>query len=782
MTDFRRLTKRLSFTLSLILISLGLMLVFYIRSLTHLITAKFEGPKWALPSQVYADSLKLYAGFNIRDIHLKQRLDQLGYRQVTDAVTRPGEYQIETEADKARWIIFLHDFEYPLHSFKGILVRFDVSNDIIIKTEYRPTREDDFEELPLIELEPELITEFFENAREDRQIVTLDQVPANLLNAIIAVEDQRFLDHSGIDPKGIVRAFLSNLRAGSITQGGSTITQQLVRNFFLTQKKSYIRKAVEAMMAFIVESRYSKDAILEAYVNEIYFGQRGSTGIFGAAEAARFYFAKPVEALTLAECAMLAGIIRGPGVYSPFKNSQKAIERRNTVLREMLEAKVILRQEYLEALEEPLRPRNIAISRNIAPYFVDFVRQELLERYPKKILNTQGLRIFTTLDVLLQNFARRAVTTTLIELESRFAHLKPSPDDQQAPSPLQGAFVSIQPQTGYVRALVGGRDYNESQFNRIIQAHRQPGSLFKPLIVLAAFTKGDGRQFKLTDRLINKPFQWKYDGQIWEPKNYEEETDKEEVSLREAIEHSINIPMARLASKVGIRRIAKLAQRLGIQKGLPVVPSLSLGSVEVTPLEMALVYAVLANGGVRAMPISIKYVVDQKKRVLESQTVEIKKVVSEEASFMVTYALEGVINYGTAKDVRLFGYTGPAAGKTGTTNEYLDAWFAGYTPDLVGVAWVGYDKEKPVGLPGAQAALPIWARFMMQAARDDSPRTFIVPESVVFRTIDPQTGFLAVPECPQTIEEAFIRTTEPKTTCPLHGPSSKKLKKIERPR
>lgn len=777
----RKTLKKITYVLKraclgggIILIPCSLILFFYVYSLTIKITKKFSSLTWDIPSKVYSDSLQIYPGLNIHSIHLKERLDRLGYQEVSDEVTGQGEYRIEIspKPDQATWTLYLHDFEYPLTSSQGGIVRLEILENTIVQMQRQKSPAHSSEELSIIELEPELITEFFENTREDRQIVRIEQVPSDLLNAIVSVEDQRFLTHVGIDPKGILRAFYLNLRAGAIVQGGSTITQQLVKNFFLTQKRSYIRKIQEALMALIVERRHSKDEILEAYINEVYFGQRGGAGIFGVAEAARFYFAKPLHKLTLSECAMLAGIIRGPAIYSPFQNKEKAIQRRNFVLKKMLETKTVLRREYEKAIEEPLRPRKIPFTTNSSPYFVDFVRNELLQKYSTDVLNTQGLRIFTTLDVFLQRLAETAVKETLQQLESQFRPLAPQENDS---SLLQGAFVAIHPQTGYILAMVGGRNYGESQFNRITQAYRQPGSLFKPLVLLTALTLKGGNKFKLTDKFSDHPFEWKYEGQTWNPQNYEEEF-RGDISLRTVLEQSVNIPIARLAREVGIKRIIKLAKKLGIERSLPPIPSLSLGSVEVTPLEVATFYSVLANNGTKATPISIKHVIDPKGKILEKRAIDIEEVVSQEAAFLVTYALQGAINQGTARGVRLSGYTRPVAGKTGTTSDYMDAWFAGYTPDLVGISWVGFDKKKPIGLTGAQAALPMWTRFMMRASESRPLSNFLMPENIVLRKIDPETGLLATKLCPLSFDEAFIKGSEPTTPCPIHSPSKQQKK------
>ncbi len=760
--------------------------VIYILTFDQIITKKFAGPKWDLPSRVYSDSLQLYPGIAIDAIGLKEKLDRLGYQKVEDELIRNGEFKIEaeeegqSELEGERWTIYLHDFSYPFKEFSGSPVRFEIKNGTIEKIEAKKN-EDEFEEVELTEIEPELITEFFENRREDRQIVKLTEVPPNLSNAIIAIEDQRFLSHGGIDPRGILRAIYSNVRAGGIVQGGSTITQQLVKNFFLTQKRSFIRKFNEAVMAVMIEHKYSKDEILETYLNEVYFGQRGPAGIFGVAEAARFYFVKPLKELTLAECATLAAIIRSPRLYSPFKNRNAVIQRRNLVLKKMLESQTILKSEYLEATHEELRPGKIAISSNIAPYFVDFVRQELLEHYSAKTLNTQGLKIFTTLDISLQILANDAVQTTLKRLESSFPALKTSlhPPEKSGDKfePIQAAFISIQPQSGYIRALVGGRDYNETQFNRVVQAYRQPGSLFKPFVFLAAFLQKSGSQYKLTDTQIDEPFQWRYEGQTWEPKNYEE-TFRGKVTLREAMENSINIPTAKLAREIGIKPIATLAKRMGIKTKLPLVPSLALGSSEATMIDIATAYAVLANGGTLSTPLSIKHVVSPDGKILEQRPIKIKKIIPDDISYLITYALQGTIDRGTARGLRMMNFSQAAAGKTGTTSDYVDAWFAGYTPNLLAVSWVGFDRKRPLGLTGAQAAMPMWGHFMKKAVRMLPVSQFLVPETIIFKKIDPESGFLAVKKCPEIVEEAFVKGTEPLLPCPLH--SGKKEVPIKR--
>lgn len=742
-------------------ISLSVSSVIYIQYLTKIVTHKFSGVKWDIPSKVYSDSFQLYPGMALAPQRLKEKLHRLGYHEVSDEVSRAGEFKFQGEEEIH---LYLNDFLYPSKPFKGFIIRIEFDENSI----QRIQDDKNSQELFLVELEPELITEFFQQNREDREIVKLEFVPPYLLNAIIAIEDTRFLEHAGIDPKGILRAFLANIKAMAIVQGGSTITQQLVKNFFLSHKRNLIRKINEALMAIIIESKYSKDEILEAYINEVYMGQKGAAGIYGVSEGSRFYFSKPLNKLSLAESAMLAGIIRGPGVFSPLKNKTLALERRNLVLTKMLEMNIILKSEFDAAIQESFRMKKIFVTTNRAPYFVDFVKKELLENYSEETLNTKGLKIFTSLDVFSQIHAEQALQKTLEQLETQFPNLKSA-------DVLQGAFIALQPQTGYIKALVGGRNYNDSQFNRVSQAYRQVGSLFKPLVFLTAFSSGNGRKYTLAHRLSNEPFTFSYDRQIWEPLNYETHSDeKKEVSAREALEQSINIPTARLATEIGIKNIAKMARNLGIQTAFPSVPSLALGSASVTPLEIATLYSALANNGLKARPISIKDVIDFEGTILEKRRIDIEKVANAEHVFLITYALQGALDRGTGRSAKNFGFHLSAAGKTGTTNDYMDAWFCGYTPDLVGVSWVGFDKGRKVGLTGAQAALPMWTRFMIKATQDKPMTEFQVPENIVFKEIDPETGQLKSKKCPTSFKEAFVKGSEPKVICEVHQPKKKK--------
>ena len=587
--------------------------------------------------------------------------------------------------------------------------------------------------------------------------------------AILAIEDERFYHHHGIDPVSIVRATWVNLRSGGVVQGGSTLTQQLMKNFFLTDERKYSRKIKEAIMALIAERKYSKDEILENYLNEIYLGQRGSQGIFGVWEASQFYFSKPMSDLTVGETALLAGLIRAPNKLSPYRSVDAATKRRNVVLAKLLDDQIITRKQYEAAMREKLPHRELIKVTNDAPFYVDYLRRELAENYSNDALTREGLRIFTSLDLRLQRIAERSLSEGLKKLEQSYSNLRRKGDDDS----LEGAIIVIRPQTGEIKAMVGGRSYQKSQFNRVFQAKRQPGSVFKPFVYLAALMAGadGGKKFTPVTMVEDSPFTWNYEGQEWQPGNYNDEYFGT-VTLRRALEKSLNSATARVARDVGIKRVSDIAHRLGIQSSLPIVPALALGAAEVTPLEVAVAFSTLANNGVRATPLTVKQVMDPTDRVLEKRDVRVEKVLSPQLAFLMNYLLKGVLDRGTAEFARRWGFTRPAAGKTGTTNDYKDAWFVGYTPDLLAVVWVGFDGQSKLGLSGAQAALPIWTEFMKQATAGTPITDFIPPPGIKIVEIDPLSGQLATPNCPYVLREAFLEGDEPTGTCPLHPGST----------
>jgi penicillin-binding protein 1B len=734
----------------------------FYRALEHEVVARFSAHHWEVPSKIYARPQLLYPGVDIAEIDLFDLLTRLDYRSVVGTVQARGEYSYDRK--KGELLVFLHDSPLPSRERRPQRISLSLQSGRI---EHLADL-DEGTTLSSVELEPEVITSVYDEAWAERRVMKFYDVPALLVKAVLAAEDHRFFEHEGVDLWRILGAGWANLLAGRPVQGGSTLTQQLVKNFFLSQEKTIGRKLVEIYMATILEHHYSKLEILENYLNEIYLGQRGATGIFGMWEAARVYFGKEPRDLTLGEMATLAGMVKAPNYYTPLRHPDRALQRRNYVLQHMLELGYITEEESRVALQEKIASRRLPVEDNGAPYFADFIRKTLEENLQKEELTTAGLHVFTALDMRLQRIAQEVVRTGIEELEAKYPRLRRKQPEEH----LQACLIVIQPQTGEIRAMVGGRDYQTSQFNRATQAHRQPGSVFKPIVYLTALARERERregQFLPTSFVEDAPFTWFADGQEWSPGNYNNRY-MGEVTLRRALEMSLNAATARIAREIGIEPIRETAQLLGFVSPLPQYPSLVLGAAEVTPLEIAVAFGTLANQGQRAKPLTIKRVTNQKGETLERHSVQVEQAVTPEDAYLITHLLEGVMEYGTGREARKLGFDRPAAGKTGTTNDYGDAWFVGYTPDLVTVVWVGFDQRESLGLSGAQAALPIWTSFMKRATAGRPVSEFTPPPGITLVPIDRQTGFRATPYCPVVINEAFYDGEEPMQPCPRHEP------------
>jgi penicillin-binding protein 1A len=617
-----------------------------------------------------------------------------------------------------------------------------------------------------------VLHEFF---KENRSPVRLSQIPHHLVNATLSTEDRSFYSHWGVDLWGVGRAAVSNVLQMRKAEGGSTITQQLARNLFLTHERTLTRKLKEIALAVEIERSYSKNQILEMYFNQIYFGE----GAYGVEAAAKTFFGKPIGELTLSECALLAGLPANPSVYSPRRRPAAARARRAKVLRNMLATRAITQVEFDNAIEAPLGVTPQRYSNDRAPYFTEMVRLHLDERYGSNSVYEGGLKVYTTLDADLQQAAERAVEKQLGALEAdlkiKITHANfavPSGDSLRVSlmTPyLQGAMVAIDPRNGYVRALVGGRDWNQSNFNRATQARRQPGSAFKPFVYTAAMDNG----FRPTDIVVDEPVSFPgADGKLYQPGNYDR-TFRGPVTLRYALQMSINVPAIKVLRKVGTSLVASYARRMGIKSPLGQNLSLALGSSEVTLLELTSAYGVLANRGIRNEPLYILKVEDKNGNVLEKNSPRPTEVLSEETAGVMTSMLQSVMDHGTGAPSRAMGFTLPAAGKTGTMDEYMDAWFVGYTPSLVSGVWVGFDVKKPIGpgMTGARAALPAWTDFMISATRGRPVEDFPVPAGVVSREICAETGLLATQNCPNLTTETFTEGSEPTEYCTVHpGP------------
>jgi penicillin-binding protein 1A len=592
-----------------------------------------------------------------------------------------------------------------------------------------------------------LLAEFF---LENRTPVALEEVPEMLIKALIATEDTRFYAHPGIDYRGIARAFYRNLRAGKVLEGGSTLTQQLAKVLFLTPERSYIRKLKEMALALRIEQCYTKREILSFYLNQIYFG----SGAYGVEAAAQIYFGKTAKDLNIAECALLAGLPRSPKYYSPFKSPDSARGRRAYVLNRMVAAGVITPLQADDAKKSPLPAQSPVKASGPAPYFVEYVRQKVEERFGSSILYTGGLNIYTSINVELQDYAEGAVSNGIAKIETRRR-------GRPAGSPLQAAFIAIDPSTGRIRAMVGGRDFGTSQFNRALQALRQPGSAFKPIIYAAAIEHGYGA----SDLLEDSPLTIKVDrNKTWAPENFTH-TYQGTVTLQKALSQSLNIPTIRLVQKVGIDETIRYARKIGIRSPLTSYLPLALGSSDVTLSELTAAYAVFANHGIKTGPVSILMITDSAGKVLYLNDTVPEQVMKPETAYLITYLLKDAVEHGTGWKARELGR--PVAAKTGTTNDYRDAWFIGYVPSLVAGIWVGHDGQESIGPreTGARAALPIWLEFMKKALAEQPIEDFSSPDGIIFRQVDPLTGLLSTENCRLSIREAFLPGTEPRRYC-----------------
>ena len=602
---------------------------------------------------------------------------------------------------------------------------------------------------------------------EDRAVISLDEMPADLVSAFIAVEDRQFYRHWGLNLLAIAKALSEDVAARKVVRGASTITQQLARNLFLTQEQTLTRKIKEAILAIRIEHHYTKKEILSMYLNQIYFGD----GAYGVEAAAHRFFGKGVADLSLAESAMLAGLPRNPMAYSPRRHFDKAKARQAIVLSSMRAMGMISGQAAAEAAREDV---NILMTDASEPgsYFAEYIRQILEEKYGAAVLYREGLKIYTTLDLDLQRQAESAVERNLQTLERQLrypARGSASTKGQSGSTStryVQGALVAIDPHTGYLRAMVGGRDFAESNWNRATQAQRQPGSAFKIFVYTAAVDNG----VTPADILIDDPLVVKTpEGKEWRPQNYDDEY-LGPVIARRALARSINIPAIKLADKIGQQTVINYAHRMGVKSTLRPYMSIALGTLEVNLLELTSAVGVLANGGIRVEPRAILRIESRDGRTLERVDVRKSDVLSPQTAYVMTSMLESVVNEGTAGSIRGQGITQSLAGKTGTTDDYSDAWFVGYSPDIVVGTWVGFDTRRRMGekISGARAALPIWITFMKDVLGDSPDRPFLEPAGIAHRVICEETGFLAREECPTKRDEVFIEGTEPSRACDEH--------------
>ncbi|MEW8627906.1 MAG: penicillin-binding protein 1B [Candidatus Thiodiazotropha sp.] len=703
----------------LVVITLLLGVLLYTLYLDRVVQARFEGQRWSLPAKVYGRSLDLYPGAPVTLPHLQHTLLGLGYRQVKHP-DRPGEYS----SYRGRVLLRTRPFRFPDidRSSDYLEVSMDEQGVASLK------RASNGEPVGHYRIEPRLIGSLRSAHGEDRILTSREELPELLVDALIAVEDRNFYHHVGIDPIAIVRALWANLRAKRVVQGGSTLTQQLVKNFFLNPERSLWRKFNEALMAVILDLRYGKDEILQAYANEIYLGQQGGRAIHGFALASRFYFNRPLAELDLPRLAMLVTLVRGPSAYDPRRHPQQAKKRRQLVLQLMQDQGVIDAQQATKAKQAPLGVEQGSLQSSGSPAFMDLVKRQLRRDYKEADLNAGGLRVFSSLDPWLQERAELALSKQLKGLEKARG---------LAAGSLQGAVTLADVETGEVTALVGDRNPRYAGFNRALDAIRPVGSLIKPAVYLSALDQP--ARYQLFTPLEDKPIRIKgANGEIWAPDNYDN-LIHEDVNLQQALVESLNLATVHLGLSVGLKSVLDSLYQLGIRRPISAYPSLLLGAVSLSPLEMTQMYQTLANGGFSATLKSIREVTDSQGEPLSRYPLEIESRADSKAVYLLRQALQEVTRSGTGKALQwLLPDHTSVAGKTGTTDKLRDSWYAGFDRRRVSVVWIGRDDNAPTGLTGSSGAMRVWAELMnsvgIQSLLEDLPR------GVEMVAIDPRTG------------------------------------------
>jgi len=634
-------------------------------------------------------------------------------------------------------------------------------------------------DLGTAEIEPELITNLFDSAREKRRPVRYEDLPPVLIHAILSAEDKRFFEHGGFDFIRIAGAAWADIRHSSgHYQGASTITMQVARTFFLSTDRNWRRKLAEAMISIELEQRFSKQRIFELYANEVYLGNRGSFGIRGFSEASVAYFGKDLRQLSLSECAFLAGLIRAPNYYSSAdRHPERGAQSRDRVIAQMLENKYITEADVQDAKRAPLKIVRTSVSGNEAPYFVDMVKDHLLDKYSENELLSENFRVYTTLDPALQRAAVAAVDAGMKNVDTLLAKKYEKWRREQAkkgsnePIPqVQVALVALDPRTGEIKAVIGGRDYGQSQLNHAL-AHRQPGSVFKPFVYAAAFDNAvEGVQPIITPAttLDDEPTTFTFDGKDYTPNNYGERF-MGRVTVRDALTNSLNVATVKVAELIGYGRVVQIARQMGLGTNIQPTPAVALGAYEMTPMDVAAGYTTFATVGTRAEPQFLHSVVGADGSTLEKFAPQTRPALDSRVAFLVDSVLKDVLNRGTGATVRARGFSLPAAGKTGTSR---DGWFAGFTSNLVCVIWIGFDDNRDLGLSGGATAAPIFADFMIRATALPAYRDvkdFAAPDGVQAVMIDPESLELATPNCPTTREEVYVAGSAPTQLCELHG-------------
>lgn len=721
--------------------------------LDAVVQEKFSGKRWTVPAKVYARPLELFVGQKLTKTDFLTELDALGYRRES-AASGPG------AAAVAGNDVQLHTRGFQFYEgtepARRINVRFSGAYVAGLSQGAGGN-------LAVARLEPLLVGGLYPAHHEDRILLKLDQVPPYLVETLVAIEDREFFNHYGVSLKSIARAFWINATAGQLRQGGSTLTQQLVKNFYLTNERSLTRKATEAMMALLLELHYDKNEILEAYLNEVFLGQDGQRAVHGFGLASQYLFSQPLAELKLHQVALMVGMVKGPSYYNPRRFPERALERRNLVLDVLAEQGVVPADQVAAAKLKPLGvTQRGSLADSSFPGFLDLVKRQLREDYREEDLTEEGLRIFTSFDPILQMKAEAALSETLKRL---------SAGRGKGIDEVEAAMLVTSPESGEVQALIGSRQPRFAGFNRALDAVRPIGSLIKPAVYLAALERPS--QYTLTSWLSDTAFSVKgQDGQVWKPQNYDRQAHGN-VFLYQALANSYNLSTAKLGLALGVPTVLKTLERLGVSRDFPAYPSMLLGAGSLTPLEVAGMYQTLANGGFNTPLRGIRSVLTAEGEPLKRYPFQIQQRFDPGAIYLVQNAMQRVMREGTGRSV----YSQlPAslnlAGKTGTSNDSRDSWFAGFSQDLLTVVWLGRDDNGKTPLTGATGALQVWTGFMRKA--DPLPLDMPLPDNVIMAWIDPRTGEGSDASCPQARQMPYIRGSEPApgNTCGVPAPAA----------
>ncbi|MFJ3484715.1 penicillin-binding protein 1B [Pseudomonas sp. NPDC090202] len=743
-----RLRSLLGWALKLSLVGLVVLACFAVY-LDSIVQEKFSGKRWTIPAKVYARPLELFVGQKLSRDDFLIELDALGYRRESVA-NGPGAASVNGNTVDLNTRGF--QFYEGADPAQQIRVRF--SGDYVADLTAA-----NGSKLAVARLEPLLIGGLYPKNLEDRILIKLDQAPPYLLDTLVTVEDRDFYHHLGVSPKSIVRAFWVNASAGQLRQGGSTLTQQLVKNFYLTNERSLTRKLTEVMMAVLLEMHYSKQEILEAYLNEVFVGQDGQRAVHGFGLASQYFFSQPLSELKLHQVALLVGLVKGPSYYNPRRNPDRALERRNLVL-DLLEQQGVATPEAVAAAKK--MPLGVTKTGSLAdssfPDFLDLVKRQLRQDYRDEDLTEEGLRIFTSFDPILQMKSEAAVRDSFAKIAGR-----------KGADEMETAMVVTNPETGEVQALIGSRQAGFAGFNRALDAVRPIGSLVKPAIYLTALERP--QQYTLTSWVPDEPFQVKgADGQIWKPQNFDHKAHGN-IFLYQGLAHSYNLSSAKLGLELGVPNVFKTLNKLGVNRDWPTFPSMLLGAGALSPIEVATMYQTIASGGFNTPLRGIRSVLTAEGEPLKRYPFQIQQRFDPGSIYLLQNAMQRVMREGTGKSVyNVLPSSLNLAGKSGTTNDSRDSWFAGFSQDLLAVVWMGRDDNGKTPFTGATGALQIWTSFMKKA--DPLPLDMAMPDNVVQAWVNATTGQGTDASCPNAVQMPYIRGSEPQPGPSCGGPTA----------